>query len=697
LGGQLIRFGVFEADLEGGELRKQGLKIRLQEQPFQVLAMLLERSGQIVTRDELQKKLWTADTFVDFDRGLNKAINRLREALEDSAENPRFIETVPKRGYRFIAPVDQEQTGADAEPHPPAKAPMREKVAWGLALALLAASILLAMAYFRSSPPATQMLRSSLLPPANTSFQPYNFAISPDGTRLAFVAVDREGRSMLWVRSLSATGAQQINGTDGATYPFWSPDNRRIGFFAQRKLKTVDIASGEVRVLCDVASGHGGAWNRDGVIVFSPSVAGPLYRVDASGGTPVLATPTPRQGSGQEHCLPSFLPDGKHFLYNVLHSVNADSLGNGIYIGTLGSTDARLLSSALAGNVAFSSGRLLHVRDRSLVAQPFDVQNLQLSGSFASIAEQELDSDPTFSLSGFTVSENGVLVFQSTADSSTRLLWFDRSGKELGPLSEGAYKDPSFSPDGRLLAVSSDDARNGRYCIRVHDLARGVTARLTDGGNESYPTWSRDGKQITYTSYDDKIFYMYRVSADGSGSSQMLRKGAFMGPEDWSPDGRLVFMTLERGLPFLTIYSAADQSVTPFAPGAEAQFSPDGKWIAYIGQGGVAGGGGIVVQPYPGPGPHVQISGAGGAQPRWSRDGRQIFYVAPDRKLMAVGFDLKNGTATTPRIVFQTRIVAPNLVRFQYDVASDSRFLINSFPSGSSSPLTMVTGWKTAR
>jgi Tol biopolymer transport system component len=164
-------------------------------------------------------------------------------------------------------------------------------------------------------------------------------------------------------------------------------------------------------------------------------------------------------------------------------------------------------------------------------------------------------------------------------------------------------------------------------------------------------------------------------------------------PNAWSPDGHLAFMTNERGLPLLSVYAAADQSAASLAQGGEAQFSPDGKSIAYVGQGGVAGGGGIVVQPFPGPGAHIQISGAGGAQPRWSRDGRHIFYMAPDRKLMEVDFDPKKGTASPPRIVFQTRIIAPNLASFQYDVAPDGRFLINSFPFSNSSPLTMLTGW----
>jgi Tol biopolymer transport system component/DNA-binding winged helix-turn-helix (wHTH) protein len=689
----LIRFGVYEADMQAGELRKHGLKLKLQEQPFRVLAMLLERPGHVVTRDDLQKSLWASDTFVDFDSGLNKAMNRLRDALADSAENPRFIETIPKRGYRFIAPVEKPGSAMQAPPlEPKQQSPIalpRNKAPWGVGLVLLAALVLGGLAWFEiingraaSQPPQT--IRSSLLPPPNTSFLPSNFELSPDGTRLAFVAAGLDGANMLWVRMLSVAGAQQLNGTEGARFPFWSPDNRYIGFFGAGKLRTVDLANGMVHTLCEAPAGMGGTWSRDGTIVFAPNIAGRIYRIAAGGGSPIPVTPMPPEGSGQIHTGPWFLPDGRHFLYFVAHSIPADQMGNGIYVGSLSSTAATLVSSELAGKVAFALGRLLYVRDGNLMAQPFNPSRLQTTGPPTMLAEQELEPDPGFWSSTFSVSQTGLIAFQSTNESPSHLQWTEASGKELDQISEAGYKDPSLSPDDRLLAAAVDDSHTGKRSIRVYDLARGVATRLTNGTNDRTPVWSRNGKEIAYGSRDGNQSYIYRVAADGSSPPELLLKGANIEPLDWSPDDDLLLGRLKDGHPDLAIYSMASHQVTPFANGVEAQFSPDGKWIAYVWRG-------VYVQCFPGPGPRIPISNQNGAQPRWSRDGRQLFYIAPDKKLMAVSFDSKKETAGAPRMLFPTRIVAPSFAGFQYDVAADGRLLINSLPSKSSFPLTLIS------
>jgi hypothetical protein len=312
------------------------------------------------------------------------------------------------------------------------------------------AALFMALAYSRRGlPQPTQAVRASLLPPPNFSFEQYNFAVSPGGTHLAFVAVAPDGKDTLWVRALSAPAAQQLNGTESAMFPFWSPDSRRIGFFAEGKLKTVDIAGGAVEILCDASIGRGGTWNHDGTIVFAPAVAGPLYRVPASGGVPTPATETARQGSSQAHRWPLFLPDGKHFLYSVDWSAPEDTQGNGIYVGSLDS-GPKLVSSELLGTVAYASGNLLYVREGSLMAQPFSVDRLETVGAPVAIAQQELEKDANFSQSGFSASEN-VLVFQSAADSSARLVWFDSSGKELEQIPEVGYSHPDLSPTDATL------------------------------------------------------------------------------------------------------------------------------------------------------------------------------------------------------------------------------------------------------
>jgi eukaryotic-like serine/threonine-protein kinase len=567
-------------------------------------------------------------------------------------------------------------------------------MAWGFAATCLLVLVAIVATLFLRPAIPVQSIRASLLPPPNSSFLPNNFAVSPDGRQLAFVALGSDGKTALWVRALAASGAQQLNGTEGASFPFWSPDSRQIGFFAEARLKTVDVASDAVQVLCDALFAWGGTWNRDGTIVFGPVLRGPLFRVPASGGAPAPVTRIVREGSIQTDRWPFFLPDGKHFLYFADWSSPSDPQGDGIYIGSLDAGEGKLVSAELQGNVFFASGHLLYVRARTLMAQPFDTDRLETTGSAIPLTEQELEQRISYAIFGFSVSQNGVLVFQSAADSASRLVWYDQSGKEASQLPDVGYADPNLSPDGRFLAVSSDDQHNGKHFIRVYDFKRGTSTRLTSNGDEHYPVWSRDGKQIAYRT-GGIAGDCYEVPADGSGPPKILLKSDVRaGPQDWSPDGRLMFMTVSDQHPFpsLAVYSPSDHKIEPFAAeGVEAKFSPDGKWVVYVGPGR-----GILVEPFPGPGRRTQVSTGTAAQPRWSHDGRQIFFIQSDRKLIAVSFDPKTGTAGAPRVLFQTRIAAERIANWQYDVAPDGRFLINSLPSNTASPLTLITGWDAA-
>jgi serine/threonine protein kinase len=581
------------------------------------------------------------------------------------------------------------QAGAGASPT--TRRRVSQTMAWGFAAIFLLGVIALAATLFPRPAVRVQPIRASLLPPQNSSFLPYNLAVSPDGRQLAFVALGPDGKTALWVRALSASDAQQLNGTEGASLPFWSPDSHQIGFFADARLKTVDVTSGAVQVLCDSFFTWGGTWNRDGAIVFGPSLRGPLYRVPATGGTPSPVTRIVRHGSIQTDRWPFFLPDGKHFLYFADWTSPADPQGDGIYVGSLDAGEGKLISSELKGNVFFASGHLLYVRGRTLMAQPFDTDRLETTGSAIPLTEPELETRTSFLNFGYSVSQNGVLVFQSAAASASRLVWYDQNGKELGQLSQVGYKDPALSPDGRFLAVSSDDEHNGKHYIRVYDLNRGISTRVTDSGDEHYPLWSRDGKRIAYRT-GGIASDSYEIPADGSGPPKILLKSDVRaGPQDWAPDGRLIFMTISEQYPFpsLAVYSPNDHKIEPFAAqGVEAKLSPDGKWIAYVGPGR-----GILVEPFPGPGARIQVSPGAAAQPRWSRDGKQIFFIQPDRKLMAVDFNFQTGSVGAPHVLFQTRITAERIANWQYDVAPDGRFLINSLPANTASPLTLLTGW----
>lgn len=559
-------------------------------------------------------------------------------------------------------------------------------MAWA-AVVLVAVLALGFWYYGRLRPWPAESVRSSILPPHGSSFLPYNFAISPDGSRLAFVALGPDGKTALWVRGLSSSTAQQLAGTEDALYPFWSPDSLRVGFFAQGRLKTITLANSAVEVVCVAASGFGGTWNRDGVIVFAPGVTGPLYHVPATGGTPETVTQVPR--GSESHHWPFFLPDGQHVLYFVNWSGPSNPQHNGAYVASLGMTAPKQISPHVTGKVLFASGNLLFVDDRRIMAEPFDTRRLQASGPAVPLTQEEVDKFFDFWQSGFSVSQDGKLVFQSAADAPSRFVWYSSAGKETEQFLETGSEGPQFSPDGRSLAVYSDDEHNGKHFIRVYDLERRVSTRVTDGGNESNPVWSPDGK---YIAFRDASLNIERIRADASGPPEPLVTGTNVIPCDWSRDGHLIYMSLEGGpFPGLDVYSVLDHKSTGFAEsGAEAQFSPDGKWVAYIRLPERE----IVVQPFPGPGPRVQISNMpGSSQPRWDRDGRKVFFIQPDRKLMVAVFNPKTNSAGTPQLVAQTRITTAVFGWFQYAMAPDGRLLVNSLPTNDSAPLTLITGW----
>jgi eukaryotic-like serine/threonine-protein kinase len=584
----------------------------------------------------------------------------------------------------------REGFGQEARTVPAGK---RRATAWAVALGSLALLATLLLGRGRA-PEAGQTQRTSILPPPGVSFAPFNFALSPDGTRLAFVGVGPDGQNRLWVRSLDARVAQELKETLNAEWPFWAPDSRRLGFFADGRLKVVDTSSGAVQVLCDAPLGRGGSWNRTGTIVFA-NIAGPLFGVSDKGGAPKPVTPVDPQ-TFKAHRWPSFLPDGRRFLYFQDWGTPGGPRPNGIYVGSLDGSEPKLVSADVSGSVFFASGHLLYLMDGSLMAQPFDPTRMELTGSAVTVFNRELEKHEALSRANLSVSESGAAIFQSLSDAASELVWLDRSGREVGRIPQSGLRDPKLSPDGRFLATTSDDGRNGQTIIRVLDLGRGVSTQLTGEGQEMMPTWSPDGARIAYRSGTGPRYAVAQVPADASGEAQVLIEGANMAPNDYLPDGRgLLYMRLDKGLSHVALYDFGKRTSEDLFQGAEVQVSPDGRWLAGVGFS--RGSRDISVKPFPGPGPPVQISGEGGSQPRWSRDGKRLFFLAPDRKLMEVEIDGRGDRLLpgVPRPLFQTRIVAWTFVLFQYDVTPDgNRFLINSLKP--EAPLTLVTNWPRA-
>jgi serine/threonine protein kinase len=593
-----------------------------------------------------------------------------------------------------------EPTSTTAGIHaPPAKAGVNAGA--GMVVALVAVALIaffLGSRFSRHDGAPAPIYRAALMAPPGHSFVAYEFSISPDGTKLAYPATSADGVTTLWVKSLQSGSDQEFSGTESAGFPFWSPDGRQLGFFAAGKLKKVELATGAVQTVCDAQRGRGGAWSPNGTIVFSPGVGLALERVPATGGMPAPATVAP-QGMSESHFWPRFLPDGRHFLFFTTYSETRD----GLYVASVEGSETKLISKQIHGNVEFDAGHLLFVRDGSLYAQRFDTEQLELKGAPVPIVNQELEQVMGFFKSGFTVSATGALVYQSRHSYSSRLTWFDRSGKELGTVGERGALQPSLSPDGRFLTAILDSENNGRQRVHVVDLARGASTSITPASDQiEAATWAPDGTEVVYSAsmYTEKgrISELRRAPADGSGRDNVLFRAARLMMNDWSRNGRyLVFMNFEKGPPELWIYDMETSQASGVGfQSAEGQFSPDGRWLSHT-VGARYSRPQVFVRSFPGLASRVQISTTGGGQARWRPDGKELYYIADDKRLMAVSVKVgqKGLEASPPTPLFQTRIHGARYALFQYAVSADGqRFLVNSLPrEDAAAPMMLLTDW----
>ena len=579
---------------------------------------------------------------------------------------------------------------------------------WQIAtVGLLLAGAALATLLWRSLPGRPQVIRAFIAPPEKAAFQFVGTgfgtpAVSPDGSRLAFIARRDDGMTLLYVRPLDSIKAVPLFGTEGATCPFWSPDGRMLGFFSLGKLRKIDASGGPPLSLADAPVGRGGSWSTEGVIVFSPDQGGPLYRVAAAGGPATPATQLDESRSESTHRWPQFLPDGKRFLY-FTRIVQRDE-HNGIRVGSLDGKESRFLLNTEA-NASYASGHLLYARETTLMAQPFDAARLEFRGDPFPVAEG-VQVDFAFSQMTFATSENGVMVYQTgQSEGGSRLSWFDRSGKPAGLLGDQAsYFTLALSPDVRRAVVSVIDPRVGAPDVWIFDVMRGLRTRFTfDPGVDNFPIWTADGEEVIFSSIrkGKSRFNLYRKSITGSGEDELLLESdRDKFATHCSPDGRsLLFYT--RGDPV----TRTDIWVMPLSGDGKptailrtefaeqsAALSPDGRFMAY--ESDESGRVEIYVSPFPAPSRKWQVSTAGGEKPHWRNDGKEIIYLAPDNKLMTVevnptAADFQVGRATA---LFAIQPQRPGNV---FDMSPDARrFLVNaSILEQNSQPLTLVVPW----
>jgi Tol biopolymer transport system component len=540
-------------------------------------------------------------------------------------------------------------------------------------------------------------LRFAISPPSGAGFQGMP-AVSPDGRKLAFVATTSEGRDLLFLRPLDALDARRLEGTEGAAFPFWSPDGRYIAFFAQGKLAKIDVSGGSPQILCDAPNPRGGSWSSRGTIVFSVNTGGEIHRVAENGGRAASLTHLSRR-PGETNRWPGFLPDGRHFLYFVL---GADPKSSGIYVASLDSKETTRLAAAEGGGVYAAPGFLLYRSGDRLMGQRFDSSRRALSGEPFPVVEHIAWDGAATASTAVSASDTGLLVYQTGGVTATRLVLYDRAGRELravGP--PGGHWEPTLSPDARWLAAPQLDSEGLAAGIWMHDLERESLFRLSSQAPISAtPVWSADGRRIVYSAFPSGEVYI-RDAGGAEAEKILFRSAEFTPLDDWSRDGRLLLYEVIDWRTFHLDVWVRDLQTGQGRPVLQAKFnqsgarfSPDGAWIAY--QSEESGISEVFIRSFPESRERRQVSSGGGSQPRWRGDGRELFYVSPDRKVVAVEVQTKPRLDVgPPRALFQTRILPLIEARNHYDAAADGqRFVVNSRRlEDASLPILVVSGW----
>jgi serine/threonine protein kinase len=518
---------------------------------------------------------------------------------------------------------------------------------WTIVLILSAGLLAISLIYVSRKPITQPLLRSSINLPTGFILDSANssLALSPDGKRLVFAATGPDGKAQqLWIRSIDSMTIQSLPGTNGATYPFWSPDGRFVGFFADKKLKRTEIATGTVQNLCDVIDGRGASWSQRDVIVFAAAAFGPLSAVSASGGTPVQITSVERNDI--THRNPHFLPDGKRLLFFSGSSASRAEKTNGIYSLDLETKKALQVANENSEGIYVEPGYLVFVRDGNLMAQPIDADRLHTSGQAIPIAEKVSFNSDRFT-GGYSLSTTGLLVFDGGSGiAKSQLTWFDIEGKSLGTVGGPAsFISMSISPDGKRAAarVLGTDTHTQLW---MYDVNRGIASRFT-GGSEDFTagTWSPDGRFIAY-SRGGASSHLYLQPSDASSEPQKLSATPSAAiPGGWSPNGEMIVFTSQtsQGGDLWIQPLNGDRKAYPFlaTPANEVAgtISPDGHWIAFLSD--ESGRYELYATSFPSSGVKRQISSDGATAPQWLNGGSELAYINAERKLILVNVNVK--------------------------------------------------------
>ena len=695
-GARLVAFGRFRFDMETARLfDADGALVPGPAKAFETLRVLLEHRDRIVSKDELLALVWP-DAVVE-EANLAQQIFTLRRLLGDEAARPALIATLPRRGYRFVGEVAAVAAPA-AVPHGSADL-ARTSFRWTWALAvmavLFAAILFTAVGWMTSAPSRREVAFELTMPAGLISRADLGLAgVSPDGASLAFIAQRANEAPAIWIREVAGGDARRLPGSENARLPFWSPDSRTLAFFQKSRLRALSLDGGAPRDICAVDGGMGGTWNAAGTIVFAARTRSALSMVPAAGGVPQYVTTLDANRRDVSHRFPSFLPDGRHFVFLVWAG---DVEQQGIYLGSVdGSRPVRLLPDLSPAR--WAAGSLLFVRREALVAQ--SMTDTRLVGE-PRIVATNVGRDPSDYVA-FAASHSGDLVFQR-GQQRTQLVWFDRTGRRLSDFGPPAHwADPAISPDGSRAAFIYRDREAGveNLDVWIDDLQRHIRNRVTlDPGIDVLPVWSPDGDSLVFRSNRTGFSDLYRKRLDRAGpETLLLASSTRKDPTDWSTDGKWILFTETPAAGPKAIWMidsdgrlAARPLVKESADAVNGRLSPDAHYMAFESM--QTGSREVYVQALEPGGRRWRITTDGGSEPVWRRDGRELFFVAHDSSVQAA--DVTRGAGGlefgTPHELFKAPVFS--WLRNGMSVSPDGQRFLISVAVEESRPTEVVLNW----